>query len=440
MLRNRLKTLKKKIKADSDKSLSIRSFLIGAISQDISKIRNVLESEDVFSTIECLKKLGVKIIKRGKGEYHIYGKGLGSLFANKNAALNCGNSGTLARLLIGILSTTPNINVKIYGDKSLNNRSMEKLFKLMENFGAEFLPHNKTKFPINLSSSSLPIGIDYVAGSSAQLKSAVILAGLNSFGCTNILEKQKSRNHTENILAKSSNVIKFKKKNNTNFIKIYGKKYLDAIKFSVPSDPSSAAFYVALTLLKKKSSIRINNLNLNESRIGFYSLMKKHGAKIKFINLKKNNIEKVGDLIVKSCKIKPIRASKEYYVSSTDEYPIMFVIAALTKGISVFKGISDLANKESNRINEMKKILKQIGVKCVTKKDEMKIYGLKEIKNQKKIIKVPNLGDHRICMSAVILSLVTGIKAEIKNFETVATSSPSFLNIIKKLGGKFEIR
>ena len=387
-----------------------------------------------------MKKLGVKIIKRGKGEYHIYGKGLGSLFANKNAALNCGNSGTLARLLIGILSTTPNINVKIYGDKSLNNRSMEKLFKLMENFGAEFLPHNKTKFPINLSSSSLPIGIDYVAGSSAQLKSAVILAGLNSFGCTNILEKQKSRNHTENILAKSSNVIKFKKKNNTNFIKIYGKKYLDAIKFSVPSDPSSAAFYVALTLLKKKSSIRINNLNLNESRIGFYSLMKKHGAKIKFINLKKNNIEKVGDLIVKSCKIKPIRASKEYYVSSTDEYPIMFVIAALTKGISVFKGISDLANKESNRINEMKKILKQIGVKCVTKKDEMKIYGLKEIKNQKKIIKVPNLGDHRICMSAVILSLVTGIKAEIKNFETVATSSPSFLNIIKKLGGKFEIR
>ncbi len=435
-----IKDFKKKIKADSDKSLSIRSFLIGAISQDISKIRNVLESEDVFSTIECLKKLGVKIIKRGKGEYHIYGKGLGSLFANKNAALNCGNSGTLARLLIGILSTTPNINVKIYGDKSLNNRSMEKLFKLMENFGAEFLPHNKTKFPINLSSSSLPIGIDYVAGSSAQLKSAVILAGLNSFGCTNILEKQKSRNHTENILAKSSNVIKFKKKNNTNFIKIYGKKYLDAIKFSVPSDPSNAAFYVALTLLKKKSSIRINNLNLNESRIGFYSLMKKHGAKIKFINLKKNNIEKIGDLIVKSCKIKPIRASKEYYVSSTDEYPIMFVIAALTKGISVFKGISDLANKESNRINEMKKILKQIGVKCVTKKDEMKIYGLKEIKNQKKIIKVPNLGDHRICMSAVILSLVTGIKAEIKNFETVATSSPSFLNIIKKLGGKFEIR
>ena len=259
---------------------------------------------------------------------------------------------------------------------------MEKLFKLMENFGAEFLPHNKTKFPINLSSSSLPIGIDYVAGSSAQLKSAVILAGLNSFGCTNILEKQKSRNHTENILAKSSNVIKFKKKNNTNFIKIYGKKYLDAIKFSVPSDPSNAAFYF-INIIEKKSSIRINNLNLNESRIGFYSLMKKHGAKIKFINLKKNN-EKVGDLIVKSCKIKPIRASKEYYVSSTDEYPIMFVIAALTKGISVFKGISDLANKESNRINEMKKILKQIGVKCVTKKDEMKIYGLKEIKNQKK--------------------------------------------------------
>ena len=440
IVKNPIKDFKKNIKVDSDKSLSIRSFLLGAISQEISKVENILESEDVFSTIQCLKKLGVKIIKKNKGKYLIYGKGLGSFFAKKKSSLNCGNSGTLARLLIGILSTTPNINIKIHGDKSLNKRDMKKLFKLMENFGAEFYPKGKTKFPITLTSSELPIGINYEAESSAQLKSAVILAGLNSFGNTNIIEKQKSRNHTENILARSPGVIKLKKTKVKNLIKIYGKKYLNPINFSIPADPSSAAFFVALALLKKNSLVRINNLNLNSSRIGFYSLLKKHGAKIKFLKVNNKNIEKVGDIIVKSSKLKPINASKNYYVSSTDEYPIMFVLAALTPGVSTFRGISDLANKESNRINEMKKILNQIGVRCKTDKNQMKIFGKKNISSIRKKIKVPALGDHRICMSAVVLSLVTGIKTEIKNFETVKTSSPSFLNIIKKLGGKFEIK
>ena len=148
----------------------------------------------------------------------------------------------------------------------------------------------------------------------------------------------------------------------------------------------------------------------------------------------------MGDIIVESSKLRPIKASPIYYVSATDEYPILFVIAALTKGISIFKGIEDLANKESNRIEEMKKILKQIGIKCKSTKNEMKIFGTSELIKKNTTIRVPNLGDHRICMSAVILSLVTGIKTEVKNFETVKTSSPSFLQIIKSLGGDFEIK
>ena len=156
--------------------------------------------------------------------------------------------------------------------------------------------------------------------------------------------------------------------------------------------------------------------------------------------LKKKNNEFFGDIEVKSSKLKPINAKSEFYVSSTDEYPIMFVIAALIPGISVFKGIGDLANKESNRINEMQKILKQIGVKSKSNKHEMKIFGKKEIIRKNKTINVPNLGDHRICMSAMILGLLTGIPTNIKNFETVKTSSPSFLTLIKTLGGKFEIK
>ena len=432
-------SFKKTIKVDSDKSLSIRSFLIGAISQDISRVKNVLESEDVYSTISCLKKLGVKVSKNGPKSYSIYGKGLGSLFAKKNLHLNFGNSGTLARLLIGILSTTPNIDIKIQGDHSLNKRSMKKLIELMSEFGAEFLPKNKFNFPLKFISTEMPIGINYKSRVSAQLKSAVMLAGLNSFATTEIIEIEKSRDHTENMLVKNSQAIKIVK-GKKKIIKIFGKKHLDSININVPGDPSSAAFFTALTLLNKNSILKIKNVGLNSTRIGFYELLKKCGAKIKFKNLKKNNEEIYGDIYVESSKIKPIKASKEYYVKATDEYPILFVIAALTKGISIFRGINDLANKESDRIKEMQTILKQVGIKTVATKDGIKIYGKTFIENKNKKINVPDLGDHRICMSTLILSLITGVKTKINNFETVYTSSPSFLKIIKSLGGKFEFQ
>jgi len=440
-LSRQIKPFNKIIWVDSDKSISIRSFLIGAISHNISEIKNVLESEDVFSCINCLRKLGVKIDRVKAKHYLIYGKGLGSFYAKKNTVLNCGNSGTAARLLIGLLSTNPGIQVKIKGDHSLNKRNMTKLIDLMSKFGTTFLPKKKTNFPLTLISSEIPIGIEYKAGVSAQLKSAVLLAGLNANGVTNVIEERQSRNHTENMLLQSPNVLKIKKNNKRqNHIKVYGKNYLDPLKINVGGDPSSAAFFTALTLLTPNARLRIKHVGLNLRRIGFYNLLRKHGAKIKFKNLKKINHENVGDIEVRSSKLKAINSSSDYFVLAVDEYPILFVIAALTKGVSVFRGIEDLANKESNRIEEMKKILKQVGVKCRSTKNEMKIFGSTNLKKKNNIIKVPNLGDHRICMSTVILSLVTGVKSEIKNFETVRTSSPSFLEIIKSLGGNFEIK
>ena len=436
VVRDKIKKFKKSINVDSDKSISIRSFLIGSICENVSSAKNVLESEDVKSTILCLKKLGVKIVKKNPGNYLIYGKGLGSLYAKKNTELNFGNSGTLARLLVGILSTTPNVEVKIKGDKSLNNRSMKKLIDLMSEFGAFFIPKNRFKFPLKLISSEIPIGVKYKAGVSAQLKSAVILAGLNSFGTTEIIEKDKSRDHTENMLIQNSKVIKIfnglKK-----LIKINGKRNLSPIKINVPGDPSSAAFFTALTLINKNSKLKIKNVGLNPTRIGFYKILKKHGAKIRFTNIKKENNELRGDIFVESSKLKPLTANKSFYVNSTDEYPILFVIAALTDGTSVFSGIKDLANKESNRILEMQKIFKQIGIKSISTKDGIKIFGKGVIDAKNKKINVPNLGDHRICMSSFILSVLTGVKTKIIGFETVFTSSPSFLKIIKNLGAKY---
>ncbi len=436
-INKKISPFRKNIKVDSDKSISIRSFIISAISQNISYIENVLESDDVFSTIKCLQKLGVKILKKSSGKYLVYGKGLGSLHAKKNVELNFGNSGTLARLIIGVLSSTPNIEIRVKGDHSLNKRNMKKLIFLMSKFGATFLPKNKYNFPLKFVSSDMPVGINYKADVSAQLKSAVIFAGLNAYGNTKIFDTKKSRDHTENMLKNNKNAIKVKK-GITNFIEVFGKKDLKQLNIKVPGDPSSAAFFTALTLLNNNSSLKIKNVCLNKTRIGFYNLLKKKGAKIKFTNLRIENNETRGDIFVQSSILKPIKASKKYYVNSTDEYPILFIVAALTRGISRFQGIGDLANKESNRIKEMQKILKQIGIKSVSTKNDLKIYGKGKSETHKRKIRVKRLGDHRVCMSSFILALLTGATTEIKNFETVNTSSPSFLKIMKQLGAHFE--
>ena len=285
----------------------------------------------------------------------------------------------------------------------------------------------------------MPVGINYTAGVSAQLKSAVILSGLNAFGNTQIIENERSRDHTENMLLKNYKVIKIKEKKKRT-IDIFGKQYLDPISVKVPGDPSSAAFFAALTLLNKKSYLKIKNVGLNNTRIGFYKLLKNQNAKISFLNLKRENNEMSGDILIRSSNLIPFKVSKKYYVNSTDEYPILFAMAALIKGVSVFEGISDLANKESNRIKEMQNILKQIGVKSISSKDKLKIFGKGHINAQNKIINVKNLGDHRICMSTFILAILTGAKTKINNFETVFSSAPSFLKIMKSLGANFELQ
>ena len=440
ILNNKINAFKKTIIVDSDKSISIRSFLIGAISQNISIANNILESDDVLSTIQCLKTLGVKIKKIRPKKYYIYGKGIGSFRLKKNKKLNFGNSGTLARLMIGILSTTPGISVYLEGDHSLNKRSMKNLIKLMNKFGASFEPKNKFNLPLKLTSSEIPIGINYKAGVSAQLKSAVIFAGLNSFGNTKIIEQNRSRDHTENMLLNNSQTIKINNKQKK-IITIHGKNFLNPSKIFVPNDPSSAAFFSALTLLNKSSTLKIKNVGLNPTRTGFYHLLKKQGAKIKFFNLKKTNNELSGDIVVKSSNLRPLNASKFYYTNMTDEYPILFVMASLIKGTSTFRGINDLTNKESNRIVEMQKILSQVNIRSKYSNGELKIFGRGLFIATDNVIKIPNLGDHRVCMSSFIFGLLTGARISINNFETVFTSSPSFLKIMKNnFGVKFEIK
>ena len=434
----KINNFNKKIEVDSDKSISQRSIIIGSICEGISNIKNVLESEDIYSTINCLRKLGCKIKRIGKGNYKVYGNGTGSYKCRNNTILDFGNSGTAARLLgFGVCSTNPNLLIKLTGDKSLRKRSMKKVIRAMENFGVTFFPKNKFKLPLTLLSSEIPLGFKFKNGISSQIKSAVMLGALNSFGKTQIIESIKSRDHTEKILLNNSRVIKLKK-GKKNIININGKENLKPLNLIIPSDPSTASFYAALCLLNRNSKIVLKEVQINPTRIGFFNIIKKHNGRILFKNKKFIGNELVSDIHVKSSNVKNFKVEKKFFVSCQDEFPIMFAMSCLLPGVSIFRGIEDLVNKESNRIKVMEKILKSIGIKVVASNKEMKIYGNPNLDFKNKRINISGIFDHRILMSTAILSLLTGVKSKLNNFEQVGTSCPNFLSTITKLGGKYE--
>jgi len=432
----KIKKFSKKIKIPGDKSCSIRSVLLASQCIGISKIENLLESEDVLGCIDALKKsLGVKIIKKKK-KYYVYGNGLNSFkFKNKITKIYLGNSGTTARLLAGLLSTLPG-KFYLYGDQSLNKRDFTRVIKPLEKIGAFFYPKNKKTLPLIIEGTKMPLAQKHVEQKgSAQVKSLILMSALSTPGITTIEEKKISRNHTELFLKRINASINIKKYKKGNLISLKGQKNLYSFDYTVSSDPSSAAFLIALTLLTPNSKLVMHNILCNDTRIFFLKILKKFNANIKISNLRSVSGELVGSITVLSSKLKPINIYKNIG-KIIDELPIFFIMASLTKGISKFKNIGDLKNKESNRLLESKKILLQAGIKCITSKNSMTIYGKDNLNNKNKTIIVKTKDDHRICMSAAIMALLTGAKTKINNFETVNTSFPGFLPIIKNLGGK----
>ena len=253
---------------------------------------------------------------------------------------------------------------------------------------------------------------------SAQVKGLIMMSALSTPGITTIEEKKISRNHTELFLKKINADIKVKRLKKGNLISIKGQKNLYGFDYTIGSDPSSAAFLIALTLLTPKSKLIIHNILCNDTRIFFLKILKKVNANIKINNLRKVSGELVGSVTIFSSKLKPIIVSKEIG-KFIDELPVLFIIAALTKGVSKFKNIGDLKNKESNRLLEAKKILVQAGIKCKITKDTMVIYGKDKIETRNKSILSKTKGDHRICMSSAILALVTGIRTNIRNLKKI---------------------
>ena len=438
-INKKIEKFNKKIKIPGDKSTSIRAVLFASQCIGLTKINNLLPSQDVLNCVDAIKKLGIKIVK-SNGLYKIYGNGLGSFKTNKKITkIFVGNSGTLTRLIMGICTTHPN-KFKLCGDSSMSKRDLSATIEPLEKIGAFFYPENKKKLPLIIQGTSMPLAQHFETHGSAQVKSAICLSALNTPGITTIEEKKISRNHTELFLKKINADIKVKKFKKNNVISIKGKKNLYSFDYAVGSDPSSAAFLIALTLLTPGSKSIIHNVLCNDTRIFFLKILKKMNGNIKIKNLKrsKKSGELEGSIITTSSKLKPIKVSKDI-AKFIDEIPILSICAIFANGVSKFTGVQQLANKESNRILEIKKLLKQAGIKCETTKDSIKIYGKNEIETKNKSILIKTKGDHRICMVGTILSLVTGIKAKINNFETVNTSFPGFIPLIKNLGGKIVV-
>lgn len=418
------------INIPGDKSISHRALIIGSQATGIVKVSNLLESADVFSTMNALRKFGVDIIKRGK-DYYVYGLVVGGL-KEYNGTINCGNSGTTARLLMGLLSTYP-ITINFTGDKSLSKRPMGRVINLLREFGANALPENKNTMPFKFLGSYVGLQNDQKLNvPSAQLKSAWCLAALNTKGISTLEERFETRDHTEIMLKYLNANIKVKKSKNKKIISIFGKTPIDAKDISVPGDISSAAFMIILALISKNSKVIIKNVLLNPTRTGILDVLKKMKAKIKIKNKKTICGEVVGDIEAKSSNLKAALVPEKMAPRLIDEYPILFIAACFAKGTSQFKGIEELRVKESDRIQSMELGLKPLGVKISSTKNSVKITGTNSFKLNKKI-KIDAKGDHRIAMSFYILSQVLNKPFKIKDFNYVKTSFPSFTKTINKL-------
>ena len=432
IIKKKIASFRKKIFVSGDKSISIRWVLFASIASGISKARNLLISEDVLAAINTIKKFGIKVVQK-KGHFIIFGKGINGYNIKKNTVINAGNSATLGRLILGLIINSTK-TIKLVGDRSLSRRDFKRVTSPLSKFGAKFKLKKNFSLPLTIQGSKNIKSIKYHETlGSAQCKSAVMLAAMRASGTTYIKAK-KSRDHTEKMMKNLNLPIRVIKKKNYDLIQIKKAKKVKTLNYDIPSDISSSAFFIALTALSKNSELLIKNVNINRSRIGIITILKKMGVNIILRNKKVYKGEEIADIKIKSSKtIKPINCPASLNASAIDEFLIIFLVAAKAKGNSYFKGLAELNKKESPRLKWGSKILNKMGIKNMTTKNSIKIFGNPNLKINKKIIIKNYLKDHRVFMTSVIAALSFGGLWEIHDSKAIKTSFPNFLNIINQL-------
>ncbi len=433
-IQNKLNNFNKTIRVSADKSISIRSVLLASQAVGTSRISNLLESEDVLNSLKTIKKLGINYSKVGK-EYYIEGYGLNGFNIKKKTVLNAGNSGTLARLILGLLVKSKS-EVKLIGDKSLSKRDFSRVIKPLRLFGVNIESKNNL-LPLKIRGTDLLRPIKYNENiGSAQVKTCIILSALNTPGTT-VINSKISRNHTELFLKFLKYPIKIIKKPGYEKILVEGLKQFESFKYEVPGDISSASFFIVLTLLSKNSKLIIKKVNVNKSRIGIISILNMMGAEIKLKKKKIYNGEEIADIHIRSKeKLNAINCPSNLNSSAIDEFLIIFLVAAKAKGISKFKDLAEMNKKESKRLDLAVKFLKLIGIKINRLKNDISIHGNPDLNLSKKFEMKNFLKDHRIFFLSCIAALTLGGKWKINDKDSINTSFPDFLKTLRMIGAK----
>ena len=417
-----------------DKSISHRSLILGALSVGETRVTGLLEGQDVLDTAKAMRAFGAEVTRLGAGDWSVHGVGVGG-FAEPADVIDCGNSGTGVRLIMGAMATSP-ISATFTGDASLRKRPMGRVTDPLALFGAQSYGRKGGRLPMTIVGAAEPVPVRYtVPMPSAQVKSAVLLAGLNAPGETVVIEKEPTRDHSERMLRGFGADLTVEDTAEGRVIILRGQPELKPQSVAVPRDPSSAAFPVCAALIVEGSDILVPGVSQNPTRNGLYTTLVEMGADIAFENPREEGGEPVADLRVRFSALKGIEVPEERAASMIDEYPVLSVVAACAEGTTVMRGVKELRVKESDRIDAMARGLEAMGVRIEEDEDTLIVHGMGPGG-------VPGGGtakthiDHRIAMSFLVLGLAAKKPVSVDDGSPIATSFPLFEGLMAGLGAQ----
>jgi 3-phosphoshikimate 1-carboxyvinyltransferase len=412
------------IRVPGDKSISHRAIMLGALAVGETRVSGLLEGEDVLATAAAMRAMGAKVERVGEGDWRVHGVGVGGLL-QPEAPLDMGNSGTSTRLLMGLVASHP-ISATFIGDASLSKRPMGRVIEPLSMMGAAFEASEGGRLPLTLRGASPAVPIEYrLPVASAQVKSAVLLAGLNTPGITTVIEPVATRDHSERMLRGFGAELSVEEVNGERVIRICGEAELQPQTIEVPGDPSSAAFFIVAALVVPGSELTIENVGLNPTRAGLIEVLRQMGGSIEELNRREVGGEPVADLLVRHSALRGIAVDPAVAPSMIDEFPVLFVAAALAQGTTVTTGLDELRVKESDRLAAMAAALAAVGARVSEQADGLTIEGSGGEP-------LPGGGpilthlDHRIAMSMAVAGLASKAGVDVDDTRPIATSFPAF--------------
>jgi 3-phosphoshikimate 1-carboxyvinyltransferase len=431
-----VKGLNGDVSVPGDKSISHRALMIGGMAVGETTIRGLLLGDDVLRTAAALEAMGVSIKRESDDLWRVWGVGVGGL-QEPDDVLDLGNSGTGARLLMGLVATHP-IQVQFTGDASLRTRPMGRIATPLSQMGTQVIARDGDKMPLTVIGARMALPIEYVLPvPSAQIKSAVLLAGLNTPGETSVIETRPSRDHTELMLRHfGATLTVTDEAPDRRVITLTGQPELESKDVIVPGDPSSAAFPLVAALITPGSEITIKNIGLNPLRIGLIDTLREMGANIDVTDARDQAGEPVADLIVRTSQLKGVTVPPERAPSMIDEYPILAIAAAAAHGVTRMQGLAELRVKESDRLAAIADGLTACGIKVEIEGDDLVVTGAPD--NIPGGAEIESRMDHRIAMSFLVMGMVAKDPVTIDDAEHIATSFPSFVPLMNEIGAKIE--